>query len=81
MNDEQTTEPNIEEIEDQNNEAKKDLSKDKVTGDISRVILPCQIWMLISTLKILPKILSNDNKKTGVSRKMVCFGILIHILS
>ena len=36
----------------------------------------------IITSKILSKILSNVNKKkTGVSRKIVCFGILIHILS
>ena len=27
------------------------------------------------------KILSNENIKTGVSRKIVCFGILIHVLS
>ena len=46
MNNEQTTEPNIEKIEDQNNEANQDLSKDKVTGDISRVFLPCQIWIV-----------------------------------
>ena len=46
MNDEQTTEPNIEKIEDQNNEANQDLSKDKVTGDISRFILPFQIWIV-----------------------------------
>jgi hypothetical protein len=51
MNDEQTTEPNIEKIEDQNNEANQDLSKDKVTGDISRVILPCQIWIVNSNVK------------------------------
>jgi hypothetical protein len=31
--------------------------------------------------KIPSKILSNENKKTGVSRKIVCFRILIHILS
>ena len=30
---------------------------------------------------ITSKILSNENKKTGVSRKIVCFGILIHVLS
>ena len=35
----------------------------------------------INTSKILSKILSNENKKTGVSRKIVCFGILIHVLS
>ena len=46
MNDELTTEPNIEKIEDKNNEANQDLSKDKVTGDISRVFLPCQIWIV-----------------------------------
>ena len=46
MNDEQTTEPNIEKIEDQNNEANQDLSKDKVTGDIRRVFLPCQVWIV-----------------------------------
>ena len=34
MNDDQTIEKNIEKIEDQNNEANQDLSKDKVTGDI-----------------------------------------------
>ena len=34
MNDEQTTEANIEKIEDKNNEANQDLSKEKVTGDI-----------------------------------------------
>jgi hypothetical protein len=33
----------------------------------------------IITSKIPSKILSNKNKKTGVSRKIVCFGILIHI--
>ena len=27
------------------------------------------------------KIFSNENKKTGVSRKIVSFGILIHVLS
>ena len=31
--------------------------------------------------KIPSKILSNENKKTGVSKKIVCFGILIHVLS
>ena len=46
MNDELTTEPNIEKIEDKNNEANQDLSKDKVTGDTSRVFLPCQIWIV-----------------------------------
>ena len=35
----------------------------------------------IITSKIPSKILSNENKKTGVSRKIVCFGILIHVLS
>ena len=33
----------------------------------------------IITSKISSKILSNENKKTGVSRKIVCFGILIHV--
>ena len=46
MNDELTTEPNIEKIEDKNNDVNQDLSKDKVTGDISRVFLPCQIWIV-----------------------------------
>ena len=46
MNDELTTEPNIEKIEDKNNEANQDLSKDKVTGDTSRVFLPFQIWIV-----------------------------------
>ena len=27
------------------------------------------------------KILSYENKKTGVLRKIICFGILIHVLS
>ena len=31
--------------------------------------------------KILSNIISNENKKTDVSRKIVCFGILIHVLS
>ena len=35
----------------------------------------------IITSKIPSKILSNENKKTGVSRKIVCFGVLIHVLS
>ena len=36
----------------------------------------------IITSKIWSKILSNENKKkTGVSRKIVCFGILIHVFS
>ena len=35
----------------------------------------------IITSKIPSKIISNKNKKTGVSRKIVCFGILIHVLS
>ena len=30
---------------------------------------------------ILSKILSNENKKIGVSRKIVCFGTSIHVLS
>ena len=46
MNDDQTIEKNIEKIEDQNNEANQDLSKDKVTGEISRVFLPFQIWIV-----------------------------------
>ena len=37
-------------------------------------------WSII-TSKILSKILSNENQKTGVSRNIVCFGILIHALS
>ena len=36
------------------------------------------LWIITS--KILSKILSNEKKK-GVSRKIVCFGILIHVLS
>jgi hypothetical protein len=36
---------------------------------------------LIAESKKPSKILSNENIKTGVSRKIVCFGILIHILS
>ena len=35
----------------------------------------------IITSKIPSKILSNENKRTGVSRKIACFGILIHVLS
>ena len=36
----------------------------------------------IITSKIPSKILSNENKnKMGVCRKIVCFGILIHVLS
>ena len=35
----------------------------------------------IITSKVSSKILSNENIKTGVSRKIVCFGILIHVLS
>jgi hypothetical protein len=31
--------------------------------------------------KFPSKIFSNENKKTGVSRKTVCFGMLIHVLS
>ena len=30
---------------------------------------------------ILSKILTNENKKNCVPRKIVCFGILIHVLS
>ena len=35
----------------------------------------------VITSKIPSKIISNKNKKTCVSRKIVCFGILIHVLS
>ena len=34
----------------------------------------------IITSKILSKILSNENKKTGVFGKIVCFGITIHMV-
>ena len=65
MNDEQTTEPNIEKIEDQNNEANQDLSKDKVTGDIRRVFYLVKYGLSIFTSKIL----SNDNKKLVFQEK------------
>ena len=34
---------------------------------------------LLFTSKILSKILSNETEKMSVSRKIVCFGISIHI--
>ena len=48
---------------------------------LSRVFLLRQIWIVNYSIKNPSKILSNENKKTEVSRKIVCFGILIHILS
>ena len=42
---------------------------------ISRVFLLRQIWILNYYVKIL----SNENKKTGVSRKIVC--LVIHVFS
>ena len=35
----------------------------------------------VITSKHQSKILSNENIRSGVSRKIVCFGILIHVLS
>ena len=39
-----------------------------------------QIWIVKFFIKNPLEILSKE-KKTGVSRKIVCFGILIHVLS
>ena len=54
----------------------------------SLVIVPLKVesriyvkyGLSIITSKILSKILGNENKKTGGSRKIVCFGILIRVL-
>ena len=43
----------------------------------SRVVLLHQIWIVNYYVKNS----RNDNKKTGVSRKIVCLGILNHVLS
>ena len=43
--------------------------------------LSCKLAKQLIKYKIPSRILSNENKKTGVSRKIVCYGILIHGLS
>ena len=62
---------------------RKQIIKGEILSEaISRVFLLLQIWNVnYCTSKVQSNILSNENKKTGVSRKIVCFDNLIHVLS
>ena len=57
------------------------IRADSILRHISRVFSYVKHGSSIITSKILSKILSNENRKTGVARNIVCFGILIQVLS